>query len=173
MAESPATEASLLIRIRDAQDQEAWSRFVDVYAPLVYGFLRKRGMQDADAAEVTQEVLRAVARAAGRLEYDPRKGSFRGWLFTVTRNKMNSFLAAQKRNPQAAGGTSVQAMLEAQPGREAEEARSWDCDYEQRLFAWAADQVRGSFQDSTWQAFWQTAVEGQEAKTVAECLGLS
>jgi RNA polymerase sigma-70 factor (ECF subfamily) len=87
MADSPTTRPSLLVRIRDPQDSQAWTQFVEVYAPLVYGFARKHGLQDADAADVTQDVLRAVAGAAGRLEYDPQRGSFRGWLLTIVRNK--------------------------------------------------------------------------------------
>jgi RNA polymerase sigma-70 factor (ECF subfamily) len=173
MAEAPPTRPSLLLRIRNAQDKEAWSQFVEVYAPLVYGFVRKRGIQEADAADLTQDVLRTVAVAAGRLEYDPQKGSFRGWLFTVTRNKLRNFLADQLRQCRGTGGTSAQHLLEAQQGRDEDEARTWDQEYEQRLFAWAADQVRDKFQESTWRAFWQTAVEGQSAKTVAERFGLS
>src|SRR5438552_1369435 len=85
MPESPQTRASLLVRLRDGHDREAWRQFVDLYAPLVYGFARRRGLQDADAADLMQDVLRAVSGAAGRLDYDPAKGTFRSWLFTVTR----------------------------------------------------------------------------------------
>src|SRR4051812_27414200 len=84
----PPTQPTLLVRIRDASDQEAWERFVDLYAPLVYGFLRKRGLQDADAADLTQDVMRSVAAAAQRLEYDERRGLFRSWLFTIVQNKL-------------------------------------------------------------------------------------
>jgi RNA polymerase sigma factor (sigma-70 family) len=80
MAEAPATQPSLLIRLGDKQDTVAWAQFVEVYAPLVYGFARKHGMQDADAADLTQEVMRAVAGAISRLEYDPRRGTFRSCL---------------------------------------------------------------------------------------------
>src|SRR5437868_6432315 len=59
MAKAPPTRPSLLLRLRDARDGVAWSEFVEVYAPLVYGYARKQGLQDADAADVTQEVLRA------------------------------------------------------------------------------------------------------------------
>src|SRR5262249_26637266 len=138
MGEAPQTRPSLLISIRNPQDKEAWCQFVDIYAPLVYGYVRKRGLQDADAADVAQEVLRAVAAAAGRLEYDPHKGSFRGWLFTVTRNKLRNFIAAKRPYSQGIGGTSAQELLEGEPGGEEREAKSWDQEYEQRLFAWAA-----------------------------------
>ena len=173
MAELPTTRASLLIRIRDAQDQEAWRRFVRIYAPVVYGYARERGLQDADAADVTQEVLRAVARAAERLDYDPRRGTFRGWLFTVVRNKLRNFLEARQRQVQGSGDTGVEAALNQQPtpadGPEAE----WDREYERRLFTWAAEQVKGTVQESTWQAFWQTAVEGKAGQEVAQSLGLT
>src|SRR5437763_1051653 len=109
MGETPVTRPSLLVRIRDSRDREAWSQFVDVYAPLVYGFARKRGLQDADAADLSQDVLRAVAGAAARFEYDPERGSFRGWLLTVVRNKLRNFLAARARHHQGSGDTSAQA----------------------------------------------------------------
>src|SRR5438477_7512666 len=161
MAEAPTTRLSLLLRICDAKDSQAWTQFVDLYAPLVYGFARKHGLQDADAADLTQDVLRAVAGAIGKLNYDPRRGSFRGWFFTVVRNKLRNFLSARKRQDQGSGDTGVQNRLEAQPSPEEDEGDLWTQEYEQRVFAWAAEQVRSSFQDSTWQAFWRTAVEGQ------------
>jgi RNA polymerase sigma-70 factor (ECF subfamily) len=173
MANVPDTRASLLVRIRDAHDGEAWTQFVDLYAPLVYGFARKRGLQDADAADLTQEVLRAVAGAARRLEYDPQRGSFRGWLFTVVRNKLRNFLAGRKAHDQAFGGSDARVRLEEQPDRDDRQQAQWDHEYEQRLFAWAAERVRGGFQPATWQAFWQTAVEGRSPGEVAGQLGMS
>src|SRR6516225_8690202 len=88
MAEIPPTRPSLLVRLRDPRDADAWGEFVDRYGPLLYGYLRKQGLQDADAADLSQEVLSAVAGAVGRLEYDPRRGAFRNWLFTVVRRKL-------------------------------------------------------------------------------------
>lgn len=165
MSDAPATRPSLLLRLRDARDSAAWAQFVDVYAPLVYGFGRRHGLQDADAADLTQDVLRAVAAAAGRLEYDPERGSFRGWLFTIARNKLRNFLAARQRQVQGSGDTGIQRQLQEQP--DAAESGEWDREYEQRLFAWAAEQVRGGFEDATWQAFWQTAVDGKKPAEAA------
>ena len=71
MAASQPTQQSLLLRIRDDRDAASWSRFVAIYSPLVYGFLRKRGLQDADAADLTQDVLTRVATAIKSFEYDP------------------------------------------------------------------------------------------------------
>ncbi len=91
MAASPETRPSLLVRIRDGEDRDSWSQFVAIYAPLVYGWLRKGGLQDADAADITQEVMMSVAAAVKSFEYDPALGSFRGWLFTVVQNRLRNF----------------------------------------------------------------------------------
>jgi RNA polymerase sigma factor (sigma-70 family) len=171
MAELPSTRPSLLVRIRDLQDQQAWREFVEIYGPVVYGFARKRGLQEADAGDLTQEVLRAVATVAGRLVYDPRKGWFRGWLYTVARNKLHDFLLARRRHGQGTGDSKVQALLEEQPAQQ--EEALWDEEYQQQLFAWAAQRVRLRFENTTWQAFWQVAVEGKSPKGAAAALGLT
>src|SRR3954453_3243056 len=160
MAEAPDTRASLLVRLRDGRDADAWGQFVRVYAPVVYGVARKRGLQDADAADLMQEVLRSVALAAGRLDYDPRRGTFRGWLYSITRNKVYNFLEGRRRHARGTGESNAHQRLEEHPGREAD-ADDWDKEYERKAFAWAADRVRDEFQPSTWQAFWHTAVDGQ------------
>src|SRR5262252_8431765 len=116
MLDAPLTRASLLVRIRNSHDQDAWRQFVGLYAPVIYGFARKRGLQDADAADVMQDVLRSVAGAAARLNYDPARGSFRGWLYTVARNKVFNFLdGARHRLGRGSGDTGVREKLEAQP----------------------------------------------------------
>ncbi len=173
MSEAPATRLSLLVRLRDARDDGAWSQFVDIYAPLVFGFARKQGLQDADAADLTQDVLQAVSGGIRRFDYDPRRGSFRGWLFTVVRNKLRNFLAAQKRPGRGSGDSDAQLLLQELPAREDDQTAWWDQEYERRVFAWAAEQVRGAFQETTWQAFWQTAVEGRTGPEVARRLGLT
>jgi RNA polymerase sigma factor (sigma-70 family) len=172
MDESPLTRPSLLVRIRDPRDAEAWSQFVDVYAPLVYGYARKQHLQDADAADLTQEVLRAVAGAIGRLNYDPERGSFRGWFFTIVRNKLRNLLTRNGSQCRGSGDTGAHAMLDALPARE-EDSAEWDREYERRVFSWAADQVRGEFEESTWQAFWLTAMEGKTPKEAAAMVKLS
>jgi RNA polymerase sigma-70 factor (ECF subfamily) len=173
MADSPTTRPSLLVRLRDARDREAWGQFVELYSPLVYGFARKHGLQDADAADLTQEVLRSVSRAAGRLEYDPRRGSFRGWLFTVVRSKLHDHWAERGRHGRGSGDSGVQELLEGQVAPGEDLAAAWDREYEQRLFAAAAERVKGEFRPDTWRAFWRTAVEGEDAKRTAAELGVT
>jgi RNA polymerase sigma-70 factor (ECF subfamily) len=172
MAEFPPTRASLLVRLRDPRDGAAWTEFVDLYAPLVYGYARKQGLQDADAADLCQDVLAAVAAAIGRLEYDPRRGSFRGWLFTLVRRKLSNWRRARRSRPQAGGEPHSERLLaecRAPDGAEAE----WEAEWQRRLFAWACGQVRRDVTDATWQAFWRTFMDGEPSKRVAGDLGLS
>ncbi|MBS0201635.1 MAG: sigma-70 family RNA polymerase sigma factor [Planctomycetes bacterium] len=169
----PPTQPTLLLRIRDAQDHEAWGRFVDLYAPLVYGFLRKRGLQDADAADLTQDVLRQVATAAQQLEYDERLGSFRGWLFTIVQNRLIDHWRKEGIREHGAGTSSAHEQLQAVPQPGLDSTAEWDADYHRQLFQYAASIIRQDFNDATWQAFWKTAVEGQPGKRVSEQLGLT
>jgi RNA polymerase sigma-70 factor (ECF subfamily) len=171
MNDSAATRPSLLLRLRDRHDTDAWQQFVRLYAPLVYQFGRRKGLQDADAADLTQEVLRSVGVGAGRLEYDPRRGSFRGWLFTIAHRRLCDLLRRRRRQEQGSGDSAVQGRLDEQPAPEDEAA--WEREYQQRLFAWAAEQVRSQVHETTWQAFWQTAVTGDSGQEVAQRLGLS
>ena len=174
MNSNPPTQPTLLVRIRDARDQEAWGRFVDLYAPLVYGFLHKRGLQDADAADLTQDVMRQVAAAAHSLEYDARRGSFRGWLFTVVQNRLTDHWRREALRERGTGDTDAQQQLNEvpQPGG-LDASAQWDADYERQLFQFAANIVKQDFGDTTWLAFWKTAVEGVAGKDVADELGIT
>ena len=172
MSDPHETRASLLVRIRDQRDGTAWGQFVEIYSPLIYGFGRKHGLQDADAVDLTQEVLRIVARTAERFEYDAKLGSFRGWLFTIVRNELRTWLSRQQRVVVGSGDTVDQIRL-AEIADDATESAAWDQDHERRLFAWAAEQVQKEVQPATWQAFWRTAVEGQSGKDVADELQMS
>lgn len=172
MPEAPQTRPSLLVRLRDEGDQCAWSQFVDLYAPLVYDYGRRHGLQDADAADLMQIVLRQIVSGIKRLDYDPRRGSFRGWLFTIVRTQFLNFHRNKHDFVQGTGDAATQRLLEEQAAPE-EEASAWDAEYKQRLFAWAVAQVRPQVRAANWQAFWQTAVDGKMAKDVAVALGLS
>jgi RNA polymerase sigma-70 factor (ECF subfamily) len=174
MAEPPLTRVTLLTRIRDGRDADAWREFVQLYGPVVYRFARNRGLQDADAADLMQDVLRSVARHAGRLDYDPKKGTFRGWLYTVTRNKIYNFLTAQKNRPRGSGDADAHERLDAAPARDEDGPdEEWEREYQRRLSARAMERVRGEFQPATWQAFWGTAVDGKPAAEVGAALKMS
>ncbi len=172
MAEFPLTRASLLLRLRNPRDEAAWSQFVELYAPWSMATRRKQGLQDADAADLSQEVLGAIAGAVGQLEYDPKRGAFRNWLFTIVRRKVSNWRAVQKHRARGSGDSVTQQLLEECPAPESEKA-TWETDWEDRVFAWASEQVRRAVTTVTWQAFWKTAIDGQPGKQVATDLGLS
>ncbi len=172
MNPSPTTRPSLLLRIRDPNDRIAWREFVQVYAPLIHGYGRYRGLQDADAADLAQEVLRCVARSVADFHYDPARGSFRGWLLTVTRNELRKLAARKAGDAGGTGDTDVRRLLDQLPDPSTDE-EYWRREYQWNLFQWAAEKVRVEFRESTWQAFWLTAVEGKDVAEVAAQLEIS
>jgi RNA polymerase sigma factor (sigma-70 family) len=175
MASVPQTRASLLVRVRDLGDAAAWEEFVEIYGPVVYDYGRRHGLQDADAADLTQEVLRAAAGAFNEFRYDPKRGSFRSWLFTVARTKRVNLVARQARSPLPSGDTDTNRRLAEvpEPGGAHEEESEWNREFQQQLLDWAAARVRDEVDDTTWQAFERTAVRGASPQTVANELKLS
>jgi len=173
MREIPNTRPSLLVRLRKPHDEQAWAEFVEIYEPVVYRLARQRGLQDADARELCQEVFVAVSRAIERWQPDPARARFRTWLLRIARNLIVHALVARRRHPQGTGDSDFCSLLEQQPAPDGEEASAFDQEYRQQLLAWAAERVRGQFQTTTWEAFWLTSVEGQEVRHVATSLGMS
>jgi RNA polymerase sigma-70 factor (ECF subfamily) len=169
---APLTRASLLVQLRDGSNDAAWREFIDLYGPIVYGFARSRGLQDADAADLMQDVMRAVMNAIGRFNYDRRQGTFRGWLFTMTRNKIFNFLSARRIRPQASGDSGTHRLL-AEEIEAASDSDQWELEYQRQLAALAMDRIKAEFKDKTWRAFWLTAVEGVAAGDAARQVGLS
>ena len=169
----PETRPSLLIRLRDARNQQAWTQFLEIYEPLIARLIRRRGMQEADVSEVTQEVLMAVASAIHRWECNPVLGSFRGWLSTIARNLVVNFLIRQSRHPRGSGDTNFKRWLEDQPAPENEVSVLFDLERKRQMFRWASGQVRTEFKETTWQAFWMTSVENREIADVVRELGVT
>jgi len=171
--DSPVTRTSLLVQLRDGENQVAWQEFSRLYGPVIYGFARRRGLQDADAADLMQDVMRSVSSAIGRLDYDRKQGTFRGWLFTITRNKIFNFLSARRIRPQGSGDTTTNKMLDQTAAAESDGQDTWELEYQRRIAAIAMEKIKAEFQDSSWQAFWLTAVEGKSAGEVSKQIGLS
>jgi RNA polymerase sigma factor (sigma-70 family) len=165
MTELPRTRQSLLVRLRDSADATAWRTFIDVYAPAVFAFARRNGLQPADASDVTQDVCRNVAQALRSSAYDPDRGRFRGWLFAIVRNQLKMFHRTESRRPR---GTELPADVP-----DATAAETWDLECRRRLFAWACDRVKPTVAPATWQAFRRTAVDGAPGEKVAAETGLS
>lgn len=172
MPVSTTTKLSLLLRLRDSSDAEAWATFVRVYGPLVYRFAVREGFQDADAADLVQDVLREVAKSIGRFDYDPEVGRFRSWLLTVARYSMNRVHRARHRHTAGTGDTRMVQLLRNHPSNDSSIDEFWEREYQQRLFEWAAEQVRTEVNGVTWKAFWLVAVDGLPPIEVAQQLSI-
>ena len=173
MHDAPSTQASLVVRLRNAGDEAAWADFIDVYEPLIYRLVRSRGLQDADAREVTQEVLWSVSRAVDSWDPDPQRGSFRAWLATIARNLTVNYLARAQRRTRGTGRTSFHDLLKQYPDVASGDTREFDLELGRRLFVCASDRVRLQVRAATWEAFWRTTIDNRSAAETAEELGLT
>lgn len=172
MTELPKTRQSLLLRLSQ-KSGEAWSEFVQVYEQSIYSYARRRGLQDADAWDVTQDVLAAVEAKVGSWDPDPAAGKFRGWLFRVARNIAVDKIMATTKRAAASGDSQVANMLAAYPQDLEQESSLFWVSYRRKLLRWAAEKVKPDFKATSWQSFWLTSVEGKKPEQVAEQLGLS
>jgi len=118
------------------------------------------------------DVMRSVSNAIARLDYNRNQGTFRGWLFTITRNKIFNFFSARRIRPQGSGDTTTNRLLDTQPDN-SDVADAWEMEYQRRLAALAMERVKGEFQENTWRAFWLTAVEGVAVADVAQQISIS
>lgn len=173
MALTPTTSSSLLLRLRDPRNQEAWSQFVDIYQPAIYRQLRKCGLQDADAQELMQEIFLTVNRQIATWEMNKDRGSFRGWLHRVTRNLVINWMKHGQRRFVAFGGAEPLEALANLPQADGPESTTFDLEIRRSVFRQAAEIVSLEQNPKTWKAFWGTGVEGKTTSLVARELGMS
>ena len=171
MTFAKTTRVSLVFRLRDHNDAEAWSQFVDIYGSLIYRYGRHKGLQDADAADLSQDVLREVSRSIVGFDYDPTLGRFRNWLFLITRRTLARRFRKETTQPRATGDTQFLRNLQDLPEDETDDL--WEQQYRQHIFHRASHQIISEFAEKTWLAFWRTAVDGEKPAEVAKQLGLS
>ena len=167
-----ATSRSLLVRAGE-NDSTAWQRLVSLYSPLVYRWCRQAGLQRADAADVGQEVFQSVARGLASFRHRRPTDTFRGWLRTITKNKIKDW---RRRRP---GELTGVPGLDQRPGAKSHHYELPDADesLNQRearmLVTRALGLIRRDFHERTWQAFEQVTLEGVRARDAAERLGMS
>jgi RNA polymerase sigma-70 factor, ECF subfamily len=164
-----STSSGLLARLR-AQDRDAWSRLAKLYGPLIYGWCRRRGLRAEDAADVVQEVFRAVAAGIEDFKGGPTS-SFRGWLWTITRNKILDHHRRNQHQPEAVGGSDAQQRLLQIP--ESLDYSEAEANANGNLVRRALALIRADFTEASWQAFWRVVMEDQSVADVARDLGIS
>ncbi len=163
----PTTRISLLARLEKPGDNEAWQVFENTYAPAIYRIARKRGLQSADAEDVTQKVLLSAAKKVPEWDQSSN-GSLRAWLITITRNLLLNELSRRKPDVGQGGDQTQEDHL-----CNLKTVGTIDWEYRRVAFRFAAEQLEGQFREVIWQSFWRTAVEQQDPTTVANDLGIS
>jgi len=165
------TRPSLLVRIRDSQNAESWRTFVELYTPPVLRYCRLRGLQDADAADVTQEVMVQVARSVRSFRYSPERGRFRDWLGTIVRRRVNRHLTTKKLGTAGVGGdlTSEAAINPRANSADAE----WTAEFNAQILRTALDRVRPLFGAPIWDAFASVWLNNRTAAETASTLRVS
>jgi RNA polymerase sigma-70 factor, ECF subfamily len=173
MIGTPNTRISLIARLSDISDHEAWREFAALYEPFIYRQGRRFGLQPADARELVQEVLIAVSKAVRNFEVAPDRGRFRTWLYAVGRNVCLRYLAKLRSRELSGQNSELTALLTELPNRESTDTGELNIELQRHFFLAMSRQVRSEFRPNTWSAFWQTAVENHSIQSVAEGLKLS
>lgn len=168
---SLSVSTSLLERLQ-LQDGPAWTRLVDFYYPVVRRWAQNGGLQAEDAADLAQEVFRVVAGHITR--YQRKEGSFRGWLWGITRRELLSYHRRRKQNPVGAGGSEAQRQINEliEPPNEHPSAAEMAADHAE-LVRRALQILRSEFEQRTWTAFWRATVQGDAPADIAADLGIS
>jgi RNA polymerase sigma-70 factor, ECF subfamily len=170
---STATSRSLLERIK-ADDAVAWDRLINLYAPLAYRWCRRWDLPEQEIADVLQEVFQAVATHIATFRKEREGDTFRGWLRTITQNKVRDHFRKLGREPGGAGGTDAQIRFSRLPATQPpDEDDSSERRADRGVVGRALELIRGEFEERTWRAFWLTAVEDRVPKEVAIELRMS
>lgn len=175
MPNFPDTRISLILRLAKPNDLLAWQEFTEIYAPAIYRIAKRRGMQSADAEDIAQETLFAVARAIERFEPDRGKAKFRTWLTRIARNIIADFCTSKLKRPLTQVVSDSWTPLSCSKNGTPEEAIEMEfaMEYRSALFQLAARRIQSRVTSITWRAFHDTAIEMRQAETVAKEIGMS
>lgn len=166
MNDWPETSESLILRVKDPADAAAWSAFLAIYRPVIYRLARSRGLQDADAEDLAQQVLVSISKSVQNWQPAADGPPFRAWLYRIAHNEC--LKAMTRRKPDAAvGSSSVQDMLFGFPQSETDTSIQLLHESRMEAFRWASEEVRHEFTSATWAMFWQSTVEERSINEVA------
>ena len=161
------TRITLLGRLRrDPANQAAWEEFVEQYGPKIYGWCRKWNLQEADAQDVTQNVLLKLAQKLRDFQYDPSR-SFRAWIKTLTHHAWSDFVEFRQRAGRGSGDSDVIDILHSIEARD-DLAKQIEEEFDREILEEAMARVRLRVAPQTWQAFALTALEGMSGAYAAE-----
>ena len=167
------TSGSLLERLRREPDDASWRRLVDLYTPLLRGWLRRELVPPEDADDLVQEVLAVLGRERPQFHYDRRRGSFRGWLRTITVNRLRAYWRARQTRPLATGDSDLARKLNELEDPHSALSQRWDRAHDRHVARRLLKLIEPEFEATTWQAFRRVALDGAEPAAVAAELGIS
>ena len=172
MSEFPETRESLLLQVQDPNNRDAWELFAQIYRPVIVRIARSRGLQHADAQDLSQQVLMSVASAIGDWEKRHESMRFRHWLSRVTKNAILNALMRRPRD-QAVGGSSIAVLLREAVDRDGATRALIETELRRELYLRAAEMVKVEFRPESWQAFELSIADDLTIEEVAEQLGKS
>jgi RNA polymerase sigma-70 factor (ECF subfamily) len=177
MSDAVSNTSTTLIRRAKADDNEAWSRLVNLYSRRVYRWCRKAGLQPADASNVVQDVLRSVARKLKDFHHEKPQDTFRGWIRRITQNKLNDhFRRESKQVARPRGGSDAHRQLLHFASVSSDAESTWATtpkSNDVQITHDALARIRNEFSDRDWRMFWRVVVDGQSAVEVGEEFGVT
>ncbi len=173
MTSTPETRYSLIAKLHDRADVEAWEEFAQLYQPLIFRIVSSRGLQFADANDVTQEVMTRVSKAIETWDPAHQKSTFRGWLYRITRNLTIDFLRRQEHGTAKMVDINRHKQLELIADPSSQESAEFYLHFEKQLFALIAHKVQSQVRANTWQAFWRSEVLNEPINEIAVQLDMS
>jgi RNA polymerase sigma-70 factor (ECF subfamily) len=165
------TPVSLFERLRSRPDDDGWRQLTDIYTPLIRSWLRGQQVADADADDLTQEVLAVVVRELPDFRHNGRPGAFRHWLRAVTANRLRTLWRERRYRPLATGASDFLEKLAQLEDPDSALSRAWDLEHDRHVARRLLESVRAEFEPRTWRAFWRVVVEAARPAAVADELG--
>jgi RNA polymerase sigma-70 factor (ECF subfamily) len=169
----PETSVSLLERLRLRPDEASWQRLIDLYGPLIRGWLARYACQPADADDLSQDVLAVVVHELPHFRHDLRRGAFRRWLRTITVNRLRNFWRTGRVRHEAPAGGDFDQVLNQLEDPDSALSRLWDQEHDQHVVRRLLEMLEPEFEPATWRAFRGLMLEGKPTAAVAAEVGIS
>jgi RNA polymerase sigma-70 factor, ECF subfamily len=167
------TSLSLLQRLRHSPDPESWRRLVDLYTPLLRDWLRRASLQPQDVDDLVQDVLSVLVKELPQFQYEPERGTFRGWLRAITANRLRTFYRSRQSRPLAIGASDLALMAEQLEDRHSDLSQLWNQQHDQHISRRLLELIKPEFESTTWQAFQRVTLDSVKPAEAARELGIS
>jgi RNA polymerase sigma factor (sigma-70 family) len=168
-----ATRPSIMVRIQDPNDQEAWNEFHELYGPMICGWLKRQGVRDHDAEDIKQEVMQIAMVQLRGFDHSGRTGALRCWLRTTVQHQLQRFWRKRAKQPQGWGGCDADDLAKKLADPSSELSRLFDKEYEQSVLRFVLAKAEAEFEEKTMEAFRRTFFSKKSAKEVGAELGMT